>query len=111
MLAGAFFLATRIPLSGGQTSPGRIVDTRVVLVGTREGGEARPGQALYRGEAHVIYEANGRNFDTWLPATDLSPAREWLLFTLARYKGKVTEVHWKLNSPQKGFIVLQASDR
>lgn len=77
---------------------GRVLETRVAVVGSREGGY-RPGVILYRVEAHVTYTVNGQAFDRWLPASDVYGDKADLEFWLSEKKDKLCIVHWNPKNP------------
>jgi hypothetical protein len=82
-----------------------VLETRVVVVGTGEGGYG-PGAIFYRVEAHVAYEVNGKRFDRWLPASDINRDKAYLELWLSQKKNKLCIVHWNPNNPSDIEAVL-----
>lgn len=77
---------------------GHVLETRIVTLGS-EDRAYRPGEILYRVEAHVVYKVNGEQFDRWLPASDINSEKTYLQFWLSQKKNKLCIVHWNPDNP------------
>jgi hypothetical protein len=85
---------------------GHVLETRVAVEGTRDGGQFGPGVILYRVEAHVTYQINGQQFDRWLPASETDHDKAYLELWLAQKKNKLCIVHWNPDNPLDIEVVL-----
>src|ERR1700739_2853736 len=75
----------------------RVLATRIVTLGAQDGYYR--GVILYRAEAHVIYQLNGKQMERWLPASGMHSDRVYLAFWLSQKKSKTCIVHWNPNNP------------
>ena len=72
-----------------------------------DANQSRPAAILYRGEADVVYFANGKRFDEWLPATALSDNSKWPAFTMSKRTSDTADVLWKESDPAKAKVILR----
>jgi hypothetical protein len=86
------------------TSTGTILESRIVVDSMRESGFG--GAILYRIEAHVTYDLDGRQQDRWLPASEVTTARPLLAARLAS-NPKTCMVYWRPNHPENARCQLK----
>jgi hypothetical protein len=55
---------------------GKVIETQIVVADTRE--TLHGGLIFYRIETHVTFDLNDQHQDRWLPASDVTTAREML---------------------------------
>jgi len=84
---------------------GRVEETRIVIVGTRDHAY-RPGEIDYRAEVRVVYGLNGISHDEWLPASNIVSDRAYLEFWLSERRSKLCIVHWNPRIPSDIEAVL-----
>ena len=94
------------PHANWHISPAHVLETRITLQGTRDAGEARPAEIYYRGEAHVTYTADSKQYNQWLPATNTIADRVWLAFYMSQHSAKAAEVKWNPNNPSQAVVIL-----
>lgn len=90
------------------TSEARVLGTRITVQGSRGASHTRPSEIYYRGEAHVTYTANGKQYDQWLPATNTIDDRDWLAVYLSKHSATTAEVKWNPANPSQGRVTLRA---
>ena len=99
-----FYLAIR-----GQKwnhSSGQLLETRVVVMGTRDASQAHPAVIYYRAEARVSYNALGRSYTSSLPTTIIQPDRNLVAFELSKRIDNQAEVNWDSTNPTHGMASL-----
>lgn len=87
-------------------SKARVLETRITKQGYRDVGNARSAAIYYRGEAHVIYIADDRQYDLWLPATEVTTDRNWIALQMSRWSDSSAYVKWNPSKPTMGFVYL-----
>jgi len=101
------FVPRHNPQANWHVSQANVLATRITLQGTRDAGEARPAEIYYQGEAHVAYAADGKQYDEWLPATDVTSDRAWLAFSMSKHSSKTAEVRWNPANPSQAVVTLR----
>lgn len=101
------FIPRHNPHANWNVSEATVLATRITLQGTRDADQAHPAEIYYRGEAHVTYTADGKQYDQWLPATDTIPDRNWLAFYLSRRSNKTAEARWNPANPSQAVVTLR----
>jgi len=77
---------------------GQVIETRITVVQMIE-KEHQPGMIVYQVEAHVTYERDGTQFNSWLPVSEQSTDRAFLEFWLSQKKSKTCTVRWPPKNP------------
>lgn len=84
---------------------GQVIETRIGVVNLLAHAY-RPSEIIYQVEAHVTYEREGTQYNTWLPASEQSSDKEFLEFWLSQKKSKTCTVHWAPKNPAYTEAVL-----
>lgn len=83
----------------------QVLETRIIAVAAEE-HPFGPGTILYRAQAHVSYQMDGKRIDRWLPASNTSRDRAYLQLWLSQRKSKTCMVHWNPRNPADMEAVL-----
>jgi hypothetical protein len=100
------FIPRPQPHANWNISSAHVLDTCITIQGYRDASEANPANIYYRGEANVIYTANGNQYTQWLPATAITSDRDWLAFRLSRRRDDSAEVKWNPSNPSQAEAIL-----
>jgi len=102
-----FVIAFRHPVvtQSWPTATAHISGTRIVAVAAEE-HPFQGGTVLYRVEAHVIYEINGKRIDRWAPASGTKRDKAYLESWLSRKKQDSCLVRWNSQNPDDVEAVL-----
>lgn len=86
----------------------QVIGTRIVIAYATDAGQSHPATFYYRAEAEVQYEANGKKYDMWLPASRTTADRAELQMWLSDKKGKFATVLWNPEKPGEGQVKLKS---
>lgn len=102
-----FVIAFRHPVvtQSWPTATAQISGTRIVAVAAEE-HPFQGGTVLYRVEAHVIYEINGKRIDRWAPASGTKRDKVYLESWLTHKKQDSCLVRWNPQNPDDVEAVL-----
>ena len=84
---------------------GQVLETRIGVVTLVE-HQYRPSEIVYQVQAHVTYERDGTDYNTWLPVSKLSTDKAFLEFWLSQKKSKICTVRWPPKNPTYTEAVL-----
>lgn len=87
------------------TATAHLSGTRIVAVAAEEHAFAS-GSILYRVEAHVTYEINGKRIDRWAPASGMKRDKPYLESWLSHKKQDSCQVRWNPQNPNDVEAVL-----
>jgi hypothetical protein len=95
-----FVIAFRHPVvpQSWPMATARISGTRIVAVAAEE-HPFQGGTVLYRVEAHVTYEMNGKRVDRWAPASGMKRDKPYLESWLSHKKQDSCLVRWNPQNP------------
>jgi hypothetical protein len=85
---------------------GRVLATRITIIGSHDRGPWRAGEIDYIAEAHVTYEKDGAPQDRWLPASEVFTSRRELEVWLSQKKTGNCIVRWNALNPLRMRVVL-----
>jgi Protein of unknown function (DUF3592) len=77
---------------------GQVIETRIAVLNIIE-QEHQPGMIVYQVEAHVTYERDGKQYESWLPVPKRSTDKAFLEFWLSQKKSKACTVRWPPKNP------------
>jgi hypothetical protein len=102
-----FVIAFRHPVvpQSWPTAMARISETRIVAVAAEE-HPFQGGTVLYRVEAHVTYQMNGKHIDRWVPASGMKRDKPYLESWLSHKKQDSCLVRWNPQNPDDVEAVL-----
>lgn len=102
-----FVIAFRHPVvpQSWPTVTAHISGTRIVAVAAEE-HPFQSGTVLYRIEAHVTYEMNGKSIDRWAPASGMKRDKPYLESWLSLKKQNSCLVRWNPQNPDDVEAVL-----
>ena len=87
------------------TATAHISGTRIVAVAAEE-HPFQSGTVLYRVEAHVTYQMNGKRVDRWAPASGMKRDKPYLESWLSHKKQDSCLVRWNPQNPDDVEAVL-----
>jgi hypothetical protein len=94
----------RFQKTGRESSLGKVLETRIVIVST---GESSVGSyAYYRIEAHVTFDMNGEKQDRWISASDDNSNRAELELQILDRPGTCV-VSWSPRHPENAHCSLK----
>jgi hypothetical protein len=73
------------------TTVGKILESKVTMDHSED--SPRGGRIFYRVEARVVFEVDGKTYDRWLQASEISSAKELLEVRLAEHP-QTCQVYW-----------------
>jgi Protein of unknown function (DUF3592) len=88
---------------------GEVVSTRISVVGTYD--SKYPGGIHYQAEAKVIYQQDGEQHDSWLPASRVFNSKEELEFWLSLKDSDKCSVRWNPRNPSDIEAVLESRSK
>jgi hypothetical protein len=102
-----FVIAFRHPVApqSWPTATAQISGTRIVAVAAEE-HPFQSGTVLYRVEAHVTYQMNGKRVDRWAPASGMKRDKPYLESWLSHKKQDSCLVRWNPRNPDDVEAVL-----
>ena len=102
-----FVIAFRHPVvpQSWPTATAHISGTRIVAVAAEE-HPFQSGTVLYRVEAHVTYQMNGKRVDRWAPAAGMKRDKPYLESWLSHKKQDSCLVRWNPRNPDDVEAVL-----
>jgi hypothetical protein len=84
---------------------GQVLETRLVVV-NQQPHQYRPSEIIYQVQAHVMFERDGVQYDTWLPTSKQDNDKAFLEFWLSQKKSKTCTVRWPPKNPSYVEAVL-----
>jgi hypothetical protein len=84
---------------------GQVLETRIEVVGLVD-QRYRSGDVVYQVQAHVTYERDGKQYNSWLPVSKQSTDKGFLEFWLSQKKSKACTVRWPPKNPAYVEAVL-----
>jgi hypothetical protein len=102
-----FVIAFRHPVEPQlwPTATAHISGTRIVAVAAEE-RRFQSGTILYRIEAHVTYQMNGKRVDRWVPASGMKRDKLYLESWLSHKKQDSCQVRWNPRNPDDVEAIL-----
>jgi hypothetical protein len=97
-----------LSLSGGDLMQvsSNITEIRVVPFSTRDAGQAHTAAIYYRAEAHAKFDQSGRQYDEWLPASQVTSSRAELELWLSKTTDSPAIVYVSTKDPRVGIVRL-----
>jgi hypothetical protein len=97
LIIGFILLSQKEDKRPWPTATAHVSGTRIVAVAAEE-HPFQGGTVLYRVEAHVTYEVNGKRVDRWAPASGMKRDKAYLESWLSHKKKDSCLVRWNPSS-------------